>query len=132
MLFKDYYMSVYAYQSNEPGDLNFREYEIINVLSHQEDWFTGEIVGSGHLPQNPHRTGIFPSNFVIKFNLPLEYIGKYTISIATEAYMPANQGELILEPSQSQLIAIKKISPDGKWSFGESYVHNTHTYINII
>lgn len=113
-------MAVYAYESGEPGDLTFREYEIINVVSQNEDWFTGEIVGS-----ESTRRGIFPANFVIPFNLPLEYIGKYTISIATEVYAPINQGELPLDPTQHQLIAIKKISPDGKWSFGESYVSTT-------
>lgn len=110
-------MSVYAYDSSEPGDLVFREYEIINVVSQNEDWFTGEIVGS-----EMARRGIFPANFVIKFNLPLEYIGKHTISIATEPYAPINTGELPLDPTRHQLIAIKKVSPDGKWSFGESFV----------
>lgn len=117
-------MSVYAYESSEQGDLTFGEYEIINVVSQNEDWFTGEIVGA-----ETQRRGIFPMNFVIKFNLPLEYIGKYAISIATEAYTPVNTGELMLDPNQNQLIAIKKISPDGKWSFGESYVCGLHIYI---
>ena len=117
MQLKDYYMSVYAYESSEPGDLVFGEYEIINVVSQNEDWFTGEVVGA-----EQSRRGIFPTNFVIKFNLPLEYIGKYTISIATEIYAPMNPGELSLDPNHNQLIAIKKVSPDGKWSFGESYV----------
>lgn len=117
-------MSVYAYDSAEPGDLTFREYEIINVVSQNEDWFTGEIVGAEH-----DRRGIFPANFVIKFNLPLEYIGKYTISIATEPYAPTNNGELYLDPTQHQLVAIKKVSPDAKWSFGESYVSLTLFFI---
>lgn len=58
----------------------FREFEIINVIDSNEDWLTGQIVGSG-TTNNPLRAGIFPSNFVIKFNFPIEYIGKYTIGI---------------------------------------------------
>ena len=105
--------------SNETGDLNFGEFEIINVIDQNEDWLTGQIIGSG---ANPTRSGIFPANFVIKFNLPIEYVGKYTISMATEPYQAQNNGELSLNPLETQLVAIKKISPDGKWSFGECYV----------
>lgn len=101
--------------------MNFREYEIINVLSQNEDWFTGEIVGSGYGDQNPLRQGIFPSNFVIKFTLPVEHIGKYTIAIVTEPFAAQN-GEIVLDPSLNQLVAIRKISPDNKWSFAETYV----------
>lgn len=85
---------------------------------------TGQIVGSGSGPSNPLRTGIFPSNFVIKFNFPIEYIGKYTISMATEQYQAQTGDQLTLNPTDSQLIAIKKLSPDQKWSYGESYVKN--------
>jgi len=99
----------------------FREFEIINVIDRNEDWLTGQIVGTGAGPSNPLRAGIFPANFVIKFNFPIEYIGKYTIGMATESYSAQNGGELSLNPAESQLIAIKKISPDGKWSYGESY-----------
>ncbi|CAF0787535.1 unnamed protein product [Brachionus calyciflorus] len=121
---KNYYISIYSYLSNETGDLNFREFEIINVISQNEDWLTGQIVGSGIDASNPLRSGIFPANFVIKFNLPIEYIGKYTISMAIEPYVAQNNGELSLDPGQNQLVAIKKISPDGKWSFGESFDSN--------
>ncbi len=114
-------MSIYEYSSGEPGDLNFAPLEIINVIDKQEDWLTGQIVSSGSGPENPLRQGIFPSNFVIKFPFPLEYIGKYTISMPFEAYKAKNDGELSLNPNDSQLIAIKKVSPDGKWSFGLSY-----------
>ena len=102
----------------------FREFEIINVIDKNEDWLTGQIVGSGANVNSPLRSGIFPSNFVIKFNFPIEYIGKHTIGMATEQYQAQNNGELTLNPAESQLIAIKKLSPDGKWSFGESYDQN--------
>lgn len=104
--------------------MNFREFEIINVISRNEDWLTGQIVGSGLEPSKPLRSGIFPANFVVKFNLPIEYIGKHTISMAFEPYVAQNSGELSLDPSLNQFIAIKKVSPDGKWSFGEIYVNH--------
>lgn len=91
------------------------------MIDQNEDWLTGQIVGTGSGPANPLRAGIFPSNFVIKFDFPIEYIGKYTIGMATEAYQAANGGELSLNPAESQLIAIKKVSPDGQWTYGESY-----------
>ncbi len=115
----------------------FKEFEIINVIDKNEDWLTGQIVGSGTNANNPLRQGIFPSNFVIKFNFPIEYIGKYTISMATEPYQAQNNGELTLNPAESQLIAIKKLSPDQKWSYGESSViyflkWNFLVFINFI
>jgi hypothetical protein len=119
---RNYFLSVYAYVSNEPGDLNFHEFELINVIDRTEDWLTGQVVGSGSGPENPLRHGIFPSNFVIKFPFPVDYIGKFTISMAVEIYAAKNDGELTLNPAESQLIAIKKISPDRLFSFGESYV----------
>ncbi len=115
---KNYFISIYPYVSSEVGDLNFREFEIINVIDKTEDWLTGQKVGT-----SPVQQGIFPANFVIKFNFPIEYIGKYTISMAAEAYQGKNDGELSINPAESQLIAIKKLSPDGKWSFGETYVN---------
>jgi hypothetical protein len=123
---KNYFLSIYAYVSNEPGDLNFREFEVINVVDRTEDWLTGQVVGSGSGLDNPLRHGIFPSNFVIKFPFPIDYIGKYTVSMAVEAYAAKNDGELTLNPAESQLIAIKKISPDRLFSFGESYVNNLY------
>lgn len=49
----------------------------------------------------------------------------YVSGMATEIYQAQNGGELSLNPAESQLIAIKKLSPDGKWSFGESYDVNS-------
>ena len=118
----NYFISIYPYVSNEAGDLNFREFEIINVIDRNEDWLTGQIVGSGTDVNNPLRSGIFPANFVIKFNIPIAFIGKFTISMASDAYQAQNDGELSINPNDNQLIAVKKISPDGKWSFGETYV----------
>ena len=119
---KNYYISIYPYVSSEAGDLNFREFEIINVVATNEDWLTGQVIGSGSDASNPLRSGIFPANYVIKFNFPIEYIGKYTISMASAPYQAQNNGELSVNPAESQLIAIKKISPDSKWSYGETHV----------
>ena len=105
----------------------FREFEIINVIDKNEDWLTGQIVGGGIVggvggSNAPLRSGIFPSNFVTKVTLPIEYVGKYAIAMASEPYIGQNDGELSLNPAETQIIAVKKHSPDGKWSFGETYV----------
>ncbi|KAB7507401.1 Intersectin-1 [Armadillidium nasatum] len=50
-----YYVSVYPYQSEEPGDLLFEIGETILVVKKEGDWWFG-IIGD--------RSGIFPSNYV--------------------------------------------------------------------
>jgi hypothetical protein len=120
---KNYHIAVYAYASDEVGDLNFQEFEIINVTDINDQWFTGYVAGSGTDEfTNPLRSGIFPSNFVTKFNIPIDYIGKYQIAMAVENYTASNNGELTVSTESSQLIAIKKISPDEKYFFGEIFV----------
>ena len=57
----EYYMSLYQYDSNESGDLNFNQGEIIMVIKKDGDWWTG-VIGD--------RTGIFPSNYVEKYDMP--------------------------------------------------------------
>ena len=54
-------MSLYQYASNESGDLNFNQGEVIMVIKKDGDWWTG-VVGD--------RTGIFPSNYVEKYDMP--------------------------------------------------------------
>ena len=51
--------------------------------------------------------------------------------MATEAYQAQNNGELSINPLETQLIAIKKISPDAKWSYGESYVRKFLIYVTF-
>ncbi|KAK6622584.1 hypothetical protein RUM43_008426 [Polyplax serrata] len=51
------YVSVYHYQSSEPGDLSFDQGESITVIKKDGDWWTG-VIGN--------RTGLFPSNYVEK------------------------------------------------------------------
>lgn len=53
----EYFVSVYSYQSAEPGDLSFNEGETILVTSKNGDWWTGTL---------GDRSGIFPSNYVQK------------------------------------------------------------------
>ena len=100
------------------------------MVDKNEDWLTGQVVGSGVDPSYPLRHGIFPSNFVTKFPFPLDYIGKYAIGLATEVYLSQENNQLTLNPMDSQLVAIKKVAPDAKWSFGESYVSFTFVKTN--
>ncbi|XP_051159795.1 intersectin-1 isoform X3 [Leptopilina boulardi] len=57
----EYYMALYEYTSKESGDLNFSQGEIILVVKKDGDWWTG-VIGN--------RTGIFPSNYVDKCDMP--------------------------------------------------------------
>ena len=57
----EYYMSLYPYASNESGDLGFDQREVILVIKKDGDWWTG-VIGD--------RTGIFPSNYVEKYDAP--------------------------------------------------------------
>lgn len=57
----EYYMSLYQYASAESGDLNFNQGEVILVIKKEGDWWTG-VIGD--------RTGIFPSNYVEKYDMP--------------------------------------------------------------
>lgn len=52
-----YYVAVYPYESEEPGDLTFAAGEMIHVTKKDGDWWTG-VIGA--------RTGVFPSNYVQK------------------------------------------------------------------
>lgn len=57
----EYYMSLYQYASPEAGDLMFNQGEVILVIKKDGDWWTG-VIGD--------RTGIFPSNYVEKYDMP--------------------------------------------------------------
>lgn len=60
----EYYISVYPYNSAEPGDLIFDAGETIIITHKDGDWWTGTVAGTT-------RTGIFPSNYV----QPLDSVG---------------------------------------------------------
>ncbi|XP_054922114.2 intersectin-1 isoform X4 [Dermacentor andersoni] len=49
------YIALYAYQSQEPGDLSFNAGDVISVSKKEGEWWTGTLAG---------QTGIFPSNYV--------------------------------------------------------------------
>jgi len=55
------YIAIYTYASDEAGDLMFNEGDIISVTRVDGDWWTGNI---------GHRSGIFPGNFVKKYEEP--------------------------------------------------------------
>ena len=49
------YVALYTYESPEPGDLTFREGDVILVTQREGEWWSGGI---------GDRTGVFPSNYV--------------------------------------------------------------------
>lgn len=57
----EYYISLYQYASNEAGDLDFNQGEVMLVIKKDGDWWTG-VIGD--------RQGIFPSNYVEKYDMP--------------------------------------------------------------
>ncbi|KAL6445055.1 hypothetical protein ACFW04_002162 [Cataglyphis niger] len=57
----EYYVALYRYDSNEAGDLNFNQGEVILVTKKEGDWWTG-CIGD--------KSGIFPSNYVEKCDAP--------------------------------------------------------------
>lgn len=48
-------MALYTYESPEPGDLTFREGDVILVSKREGEWWNGSI---------GDRTGLFPGNYV--------------------------------------------------------------------
>ncbi|XP_020278373.1 intersectin-1 isoform X3 [Pseudomyrmex gracilis] len=59
----EYYIALYRYESTESGDLNFNQGEVMLVTKKDGDWWTG-CIGD--------RTGIFPSNYVEKYDAATE------------------------------------------------------------
>lgn len=49
------YMALYTYESPEPGDLTFKEGDVILVSKREGEWWTGSVGDC---------TGLFPSNYV--------------------------------------------------------------------
>ena len=74
-----YYVAMYPYDSNEPGDLLFSVGEMIRVTKKDGDWWTG-VIGS--------RTGVFPSNYVKKAEL--EYEADYSSNVTAAASADLN------------------------------------------
>ncbi|XP_018398638.1 PREDICTED: intersectin-1 isoform X5 [Cyphomyrmex costatus] len=57
----EYYAALYRYESTEAGDLSFNQGEVILVTKKEGEWWTGCI---------GNKSGIFPSNYVEKCNVP--------------------------------------------------------------
>lgn len=53
---EEYYVTLYAFESQEPGDLGFEVNEVVKVVKKDGEWWTGEI--------SDDRVGVFPSNYV--------------------------------------------------------------------
>lgn len=68
----EYYMALYDYSSKEAGDLNFSQGEVILIVKKDGDWWTG-VIGN--------RTGIFPSNYVDKCDMPSKVSKKNEIFV---------------------------------------------------
>ncbi len=81
------------------------------------EWFTGQI---DDVPRGIKINGIFPSNYVRKFDFPIEYIQKFNIAIAIQDYFAQSNEELSLRVQD--FIAITQLSPDNQWSYGETVV----------
>ena len=56
-------MALFAYASEEPGDLQFEAGEQIEVIKKESEWWTGKI---------GDRTGVFPYNYVEAAAAPAE------------------------------------------------------------
>ncbi|XP_018307456.1 intersectin-1 isoform X3 [Mycetomoellerius zeteki] len=57
----EYYVALYRYDSTETGDLSFNQGEVVLVTKKEGEWWTGCI---------GNKSGIFPSNYVEKYNGP--------------------------------------------------------------
>lgn len=83
-----YYVAVYPYESDEPGDLTFAAGEMVHVTKKDGDWWTGTIGA---------RTGVFPSNYVQKAEHQNEAAADSEVEAATAA---AEAAEAAAEAAQ--------------------------------
>ena len=60
----DYYLALYAFESQQEGDLEFAVDEMIKIEKRDGEWWTGVIVDRNTGALNDSRRGVFPSNFV--------------------------------------------------------------------
>ncbi len=100
----DIYEAVYPYEAADASDLSFDIGELITVIKRDGDWWTGRI---------GDRTGVFPNNYVQKF----EYLQE--TAIATIAYQATEDDQLSFE--QGQTIYITK-KDDKELYYGEIHV----------
>ncbi|OTF76048.1 intersectin-2-like protein, partial [Euroglyphus maynei] len=79
-----YYISLFAFESVEPGDLGFDVNELIKVEKQDGDWWTGVIIDRNTGKEMDDHRGIFPSNFVGPAD-PSEIPRKESESIASDS-----------------------------------------------
>lgn len=72
----NYYVAMYPYESNEPGDLTFEAGEMVLITKKDGDWWTGTI---------GNRSGVFPSNYVQRAELQYEAAADSEVEAATAA-----------------------------------------------
>ncbi|XP_071238377.1 intersectin-2-like [Salvelinus alpinus] len=109
------YMALYTYESPEPGDLTFREGDVILVTQREGEWWSGGI---------GDRTGVFPSNYVkpketdtsSSSGKPGQPGKKPEIAQVSTAYTATGTEQLSLIPGQFILILSKNSSG---WLLGE-------------
>lgn len=82
-----------------------------------DDWYTGQYVDS---KSGESHKGIFPSNYVRKFDFPIDCITKNNLAIVVQDHFAANNEELMAR--SHDIIAISHMSPDQLWTFAEIYV----------
>ncbi|XP_029281824.1 LOW QUALITY PROTEIN: intersectin-2-like [Cottoperca gobio] len=106
----DEYTALYTYESPEPGDLTFREGDVILVSKRDGEWWHGSIGGS---------TGVFPSNYVKPKETDTSSLSakkKPEIAQVMRAHPATGPEQLNLENGQLILILGKNTSG---WWLGE-------------
>uniref|UniRef100_A0A8C7KGX9 Intersectin 2b n=1 Tax=Oncorhynchus kisutch TaxID=8019 RepID=A0A8C7KGX9_ONCKI len=107
------YVALYTYESPEPGDLTFREGDVILVTQREGEWWSGGI---------GDRTGVFPSNYVKPKETDVRRINsgksgqpgkKPEIAQVSTTYTATGTEQLSLAPGQ--LILILSKNPTGWW-----------------
>uniref|UniRef100_A0A3B4T6Q1 Intersectin 2b n=1 Tax=Seriola dumerili TaxID=41447 RepID=A0A3B4T6Q1_SERDU len=104
------YVALYTYESPEPGDLTFREGDVILVSKREGEWWHGSI---------GDRTGLFPSNYITPKETDTSSISgkkKPEIGQVIRAHSSSSPEQLNLENGQLVLILGKNASG---WWLGE-------------
>ncbi|XP_063737291.1 intersectin-2b isoform X2 [Eleginops maclovinus] len=103
----DEYTALYTYESPEPGDLTFREGDLILVSKKDGEWWHGSIGGS---------SGVFPSNYVKPKEIDTSSLSakkKPEIAQVMKAHPSTGPEQLNLE--NGQLILILGKNATGWW-----------------
>ncbi|XP_055086190.1 intersectin-2b [Periophthalmus magnuspinnatus] len=105
------YVALYTYESPEPGDLTFKEGDMILVSKKEGEWWSGSI---------GDRTGLFPGNYVKPKETDTSSVSgkgkKPEVAQVARAYSATGPEQLTLEPNQLILILGKNTSG---WWLGE-------------